>query len=1130
MKRYRFLVLLSCLVATSIWSFAQTNQGTISGVVTDSTGAVVTKALVTVLNAETGVSRVLQTNEAGEYVARSLTPGVYQVTVEATGFKKFERRGIRLEVATTLGLDFKLTPGAVTEVLTVTGEQPLVETLSNTLGGTFSNVAITELPLQGRDFQNLAILQPGIQRIPGGGFQSITANGNRPEDNNFIIDGIDDNDAYYGTTVINAEGVEGTPATHLPIDAIQEFNIQSGPEADYGWKPGAIINVGIKSGTNAFHGSTYYFNRNSATDARNWFNPTPAPVSALNLHQFGVDAGGPIIKDKLFIFGNYEGVRNKVGNPLSVDSPLTVTAPGGPDPSSSLLDAVAECTAAGTCSQMSLNLIPLFPLNPGPSTLVNLDFNNLNREDNAILKADYHLSQQHAFVATYFFGDSLQTEEDTNVLNTKFLSQAKTRAQVLGTSWIWTPNARVTNQLRFGFNNFWQQVLTADHNTNASDFGIDTGVTDPLNFGLPVVRISGFNRLGGSNSWPLYTTPNRTLQFFDTVSYVIGTHNLRFGGEFRTGSTDNLRNTYGKGEIRFNSHGGLSALENFTQGFVQQATVFVGDSHRDVSQKSFGAFVQDSWRAAKRLTINAGLRYDLSLPITEAHDLLANFDPAIGLVQVGKQISKPYNTDYNNFAPRLGFAWDFSGKGTTVIRAAAGVIYEIPHISVFIGQNGTEANGLAVIPTGVPGVTPSGGTIVATTNILGRSDATVNYQAGGPVFGDLSPSALSCSPDNPCPILGTVKNLVTPYVINWNLNLEQALWRDGALTLAYVGNKGNKLYSLRDINQNVYANDFNGDEQSGRPYNAQYPFLSYIDQLGNGDASIYHGLQVTLKQRTSHGLYFVAGYTWAHTIDDSSGNRTFDIQNSYDPAAERGNGANDVRHRFTLATTYEPPSRNGFGQMLKGWRLNNIFSAQTGRPLFVYDSFYDISGTGEFNDHWNLTGDPADFRWTKSLPAIPFIDPSLFTYDSFGHVNGGGDTRCLSAAKNQDELDQLGNYGCFAEGHSAITPPAAGTFGNMRRNALYGPAYFDWDFSLLKTFTFGERVKLEARAEIFNILNHPNFAGVDHDLSDSFLTFAGDPNNSTFGVANYTPDVAASNPVVGSGGSRHFQFGVKVIW
>jgi hypothetical protein len=199
---------------------------------------------------------VLQTNEAGEYVARNLAPGLYQVTVEAPGFKKFERRGIRLEVATNLGLDFQLTPGAATEVLTVTGEQPLVETVSNTLGGTFSNVAIHELPLQGRDFQNLDILRPGIQRIPGGGFQSITANGNRPEDNNFIIDGIDDNDAYYGTTVINAEGVEGTPPTHLPIDAIQEFHIQSGPEADYGWKPGAIINIGIKSGTNAFHGST----------------------------------------------------------------------------------------------------------------------------------------------------------------------------------------------------------------------------------------------------------------------------------------------------------------------------------------------------------------------------------------------------------------------------------------------------------------------------------------------------------------------------------------------------------------------------------------------------------------------------------------------------------------------------------------------------------------------------------------------------------------------------------------------------------------------------------------------------------------------------------------------------------
>ena len=540
-----------------------------------------------------------------------------------------------------------LDPGAVNETVTVSEEAPVVNTTNDVLGGTFSNKAINELPLLGRDFQNLAILQPGIQRSPGGGFLSTTANGNRSEDNNYVVNGLDDNDAYYGTTVINAEGVEGTPATHLPIDAIQEFNIQSSPEADYGWNQGAVINIGIKSGTNSFHGSTYYFNRNSALDARNWFNPGPDPVAALNFHQFGASAGGPILKNKLFIFGNYEGVRDVVGNPLAVSVPVSV--PIG-DPDNSIADAFALCTANANCSDTSRKLAAFLPFNPGPGTELNMDLNNRNREDNGIVKLDYHLSEKNSLIATYFIGDSLQTEEDTTVVNPRFLSQAQTRAQVVGGGWIWTPTTRLTNQFRVGYNRFWQQVVQADHNTDPTTYGLNTGVTDPTNFGMPEIRISGFvqHTLGGNQSWPLYTTPNYTLQFTDSATYVIGKHNLKFGGEFRTGGTDNLRNTFGSGEIRF------SDLESFTTGDVRSRGgnfVFVGNSQRIVDQKYFGAFIQDNWRVTpQNLRSTAGLRSNVSLPVHEQHDLLANFDPTIRLVQVGRGIDQPYRTDYNNFA------------------------------------------------------------------------------------------------------------------------------------------------------------------------------------------------------------------------------------------------------------------------------------------------------------------------------------------------------------------------------------------------------------------------------------------------------------------------------------------------
>ena len=429
MKKFTYAVFFTLLLGVALP--AQTYQGRILGVVSDQSGAIIPGAKVTITNTATGAMRALLTSSSGEYAAPNLEPGPYTVTVEANGFQKFERLGLQLEVARDIRVDAVLHPGAVTTTLSVTSEAPLINTTNDVLGSTFNNQAINELPLQGRDFQNLVTLQPGIQREPGGGFLTITANGNRATDNNFIVDGIDDNDAYYGETVLNEPGITGTPATHLPTDAIQEFNVQSSPEADYGYKPGAIINLGIKSGTNQLHGTAYYFTRNNALDARNYFNPIGTPFSALRLHQFGGSLGGPILKNKLFFFMNYEGVRDIVGNPVSVDSPVTsilYNDDGSLDTENSLASAVLACQAAGTCSPMSMNLVnynkngqTLFLKNPGgtsdPSdiTAINTDYNNQNREDNGIVKIDYVASQRNSFNGTYFIGDSNQIEEDVNV-------------------------------------------------------------------------------------------------------------------------------------------------------------------------------------------------------------------------------------------------------------------------------------------------------------------------------------------------------------------------------------------------------------------------------------------------------------------------------------------------------------------------------------------------------------------------------------------------------------------------------------------------------------------------------------------------------------------------------------------
>src|SRR5882724_10155984 len=335
----RIAVVLFAFAAVGV-VYGQSQEGRILGTVTDQSGGLVKGAQVTITNTDTGVARTLETNDAGDYVAPSLPPGPYKLVVEATGFKKIERGGIRLEVAKDLRLDVTMQPGNVSETVTVTEQIPLVETTNDTLGGTFANKSINDLPLNGRDFQNLVVLRPGVQRSSGGGFLSISSNGNRPEDNNCIFDGTDNNDPYYGTTVSNAEGVQGTPGTILPIDAIQEFNAQENPPAEYGWKPGAIVNLGIKSGTNDLHGTGYYFGRNSALDARNFFNSEPNPQRALRQHQFGGSLGGPIVKNKTFIFGAYEGIRAFTSNSNGATVPATSSLAG--DPGTSIPDALAE--------------------------------------------------------------------------------------------------------------------------------------------------------------------------------------------------------------------------------------------------------------------------------------------------------------------------------------------------------------------------------------------------------------------------------------------------------------------------------------------------------------------------------------------------------------------------------------------------------------------------------------------------------------------------------------------------------------------------------------------------------------------------------------------------------------------
>jgi hypothetical protein len=383
------------------------------------------------------------------------------------------------------------------------------------------------------------------------------------------------------------------------------------------------------------------------------------------------------------------------------------------------------------------------------------------------------------------------------------------------------------------------------------------------------------------------------------------------------------------------------------------------------------------------------------------------------------------------------------------------------------------------------------------------------------------------------------RNLRTPYVENWNLNLQQSISPSSVLQVAYVANHGVDLYSVIDANQ-VNPNsplevNCENCEGPGRPLNANcsvaqgglglggpcFPYIGYLYFLGNQANSIYHSLQVTFTKRYSHGLYLLAGYTYAHAIDTSSSSTPSNTpQNSLDYAAERGNGDFDIRNRFTLSLSYDLPSRKSPLQLLEGWQVTSIVTLEGSEPYTLYDYSDDISLTGESEDRWNITGPASNIHWSPTTP-IPYIDPSTFTTDANGNVIGGN-SQCISAA-GAAAVNQLATYGCYVSGNTVLTPPAYGTFGNMGRNTLRGPAFRDWDFSVSKIWKFNERVRMQFRGEVFNILNHPAFDvfSLNNDLSVP----------SAVGTAIFTPDLGvASNPVLGTGGSRHIQIGAKIIW
>jgi len=1194
--RFAALGLLSILACSRL--FSQGSAGRIFGNITDQSGGSVVGAQVTVTDIQRGTSRTMTTDIAGAYSAPNLTPGTYAVRVEFQGFKVVDRRDVALGVAQEIRLDLSLEPGQQTQTVTVTGEPPAINTTNAELGGTLQNEVINDLPLNGRNFQNLLDLRPGVTKYPGNSGWTQSTNGLRPHDNFFMVDGINSNDPWMAQSMMNAVMAAGDAGTILPIDAIDEFKTQQNPRAEYGWKPGSVVNVGVKSGSNQLHGTAFAFGRTDSWDAREYFADSVPPLS---LQQFGGSLGGPIKKDKFFFFGNFEQQRYSVGNP--VDHKVPITAAGVGSATQNLIGACNAARTAGNLTALSAQLSGLnlscapqsnypglFPVNNGPTTIYSTALPSENQINSGLGKLDYHISPKHTLSGMYFIspGNGVFVDNPTLQISGPWLTNQYARSQVGSGNWTWVPTSAWVNSLRVGYSHYYQvfQSVDADQNPanysyNGATYHMYTGQTNPAYFGLPTLAFQGGFTFQLGLGWPKTVGPNGVWQFSDSVSWLRGNHTIKFGGEVLVLQSENNVTANTKGPLRFNG------LQNFFSGNMNRALFTAGDFLRHLSNQAYGLFIQDDWRVTRRLTLNLGLRYELNTVFTERDNLIGNFDPNAGLVQAGKQIGSVFNGDHNNFAPRVGFAWDIFGDGKTVFRASGGILYEQGSYDSFMALG--NLLGLRTVPTGValytngnPTPTNAGGTInlgaiTFTGAALGSQSTpgTVKYNyanngpntpiySAAPACGDGTVKLPTGVTPQPCVVLGVDRNLRTPYVSTWNAGIQRAITNSLSLDVSYVGNHATKLIGLTDLNQPRLVNGFspgwgnpanpnspagqclasapaydncNPDgaaEQAARPYYARFPYLSYIYWLSNSNFSNYNSLQVSATQRTTHGLSFVVGYTFAHSQAMSPDNwRFLNPIDSNHVSALYGNSEFDMRHRFTFSTTYTLPGMKTPAQLVEGWSINSIVTLQSALPWGVNDTTTDFSGTGEINasgtigEQWNFYGNPSDFKSSKTWLDTNGGDGGI------PYFAGTSNPTCLAKSRAMGPLAvaSLANLGCYANGRSVLVPPAFGSYGTLGPNVFRGFPFYNWDLSVTKVFRFTERVTAQFRAEFFNVLNHPNisnpFGGAG---GDNTYTDPSGIGGASFGFRPETPDVTSSNPVLGSGGPRAIQLGLKVIF
>jgi hypothetical protein len=1151
---YALILILGCALSLP----AQITTGEITGTVTDQSGGAVAGATVSAVCPDTNQSRSVTSGTAGEYRLSDLPICVYKVSVSSQGFKTTVRN-VTVTLAQVTKSDFRLEVGQRTETIMVEAVSPLVD-FSSGVNNEVDTKAILDLPTEGRDFKSILALTPGVQRTPGGGFLDVSVSGQRTTTNNYMIDGMPNNDRFYGSEVVGQPGVLGIPASVLGNDSISEYTVQQLPTAENGVKGGAAINVTLKSGTNDFHGTAFYFGDYDWLNAKNFFSTTTLPY---HNHNYGGNVGGPIVKDRAFFFFAYEGQRN------SSLEPYNLPIPTQGDLAAALADFANPAVNPNhlPLNSAGLNLLKYYPCSNGAGGIVSctpaaanaavapggftqtISSPNTDKMGSFIIRVDDRMNDKMNISGRYMFADSTQSAPlggytlppapgsglNANAFNTI----APTRVQMLGATWTYSIAANKILDVRFNWSRY-SQILAPNNNVNPLSLGIDTGPLNPADFGVPPVYASSVTsgNPGGIVTYPLSTRPTQTYDVSTHFTWTKGTHSFKFGGNYQYASTFSLRNRARTGLFSFQTDF-ETLIDQLLTGRLDEASRSFGDTSRHLYQPSVGLFFQDEWKVTPRVTVSYGLRWDINGALGDADKNGSNFFPCAppeptvcapsgfpnGLVQLQQGFPRLYNLDLKDFGPRAGLAWDIFGNGKTSFRVGYAMAYDVANFAAISAPyifQGARAGAFTNSDLGVFSVTALG---------VGNASLPVLFEPFGPNtcynpatntpgttpdFACIGPQAGSPNPNvpfqtfgaNPAAtppfnIFGTVPNLKTPRIQYYNATIQHEVFRNNAITVTYLGSHGTNSLLNRSLNNRPVGcwDTVNAVQQTtgncARPFDSLYqlngvPNFNYIIQLTNDGYSRYNALQVTYRQRDWHGLNTTVNFTWSNCIDTNSVNRgggsTLPIEeNPYNPRSNQGPCDTDVRLNFNAGVVYDIP-RWHEGRLGEGWQIGSVVTALTGRPwTALLSTTADESGQDLVYQRPDCTG---------VKPVYQFSNPNSPTITNTPAV---------------------------------FSIPAPNTIGTCGRNAFRGPEFTQWDFNLVKTTKITERVSLQLRFEVSNLLNHPNFNPIPSSATISQSRIDNFPNNS-FSTYSQTPDIAAGNPFLSQGGARAGQIGAKVIF